>query len=267
VNELSYIYFTDFHGYESKYERLLSETVGIGVKLLVSGGDICPHGNPGHFLHKFLPNWLKRAQKAGIKVYGMFGNDDLAANLPILDDLQVKGLFIRIDGETVEYEGWNFWGYNFVPELPFGLKDWVKYDYAGAPRPPQSSHPVLSVDNGFILIPDIELFLHDRNTIEEDLESVKLDDPGHTIAVMHSPPYGVGLDVCSGGRTVGSRSILKFIRREQPILSLHGHIHESPQISGKWKVNIGRTVAVQPGPAPVLITMTENKIQAQYLRV
>lgn len=262
---LSFIYFTDFHGHQSKYERLLRDAVKIGVKLLVSGGDLCPHHAPNNFLHKFFPKWLKRAQKGGIKVYGMFGNDDLAAHLPILDDWERQGLFVRIDGKMVEYEGWKFWGYNFVPELPFGLKDWVKLDYEGAPRPPQLSHPLITIENSYIIIPDIELFFHNRNTIEEDLQPVRFTDPAHTVVVTHSPPYGVGLDVTADGGKVGSRSILKFIQREQPILSLHGHIHESPQVSGKWQVEIGNTLAIQPGPFPVLITLTENEVQAQYI--
>jgi len=33
----------------------------------------------------------------------------------------------------------------------------------------------------------------------------------------------------------------------QPLLTLHGHIHESPDITGIWRNRAGRTWCVQPG--------------------
>jgi Icc-related predicted phosphoesterase len=41
---------------------------------------------------------------------------------------------------------------------------------------------------------------------------------------------------------VGSRAVRKFLEEHQPILSLHGHIHES-----RGAVRIGRTLAINPG--------------------
>ena len=35
--------------------------------------------------------------------------------------------------------------------------------------------------------------------------------------------------------------------KNQPFLSLHGHIHESPEMSGVWKANLGKTICIQPG--------------------
>ncbi|ALU12467.1 hypothetical protein EYM_04125 [Ignicoccus islandicus DSM 13165] len=63
------------------------------------------------------------------------------------------------------------------------------------------------------------------------------------ILVSHTPPRGV-VDVSNyhGGGHVGSTSVRKWIEEKQPLLSLHGHIHES---RGYGK--IGRTVVVNPG--------------------
>jgi uncharacterized protein len=83
-----------------------------------------------------------------------------------------------------------------------------------------------------------------------------MDDPERTIFNFHAPPFGSKLDnapaineatmqYISGGqaiRPVGSTSIRDSIRRDQPILSLHGHIHES-----KGAARLGRTLAVNPG--------------------
>lgn len=60
----------------------------------------------------------------------------------------------------------------------------------------------------------------------------KIKDP---LLISHSPPYGC-LDVVPGGKHVGSKIILKLIRKYKPKIVLCGHIHES-----KGKKNMGRT--------------------------
>ena len=79
--------------------------------------------------------------------------------------------------------------------------------------------------------------------------------PDVTILNFHAPPYGSKLDNApalnpdltykSGGqalRPVGSTSVRDAIQLFQPLLSLHGHIHES-----KGAARIGRTLALNPG--------------------
>jgi uncharacterized protein len=80
-------------------------------------------------------------------------------------------------------------------------------------------------------------------------------DPETTVFNFHAPPYGSKLDnapalnedlsYVSGGqalRPVGSTSVREAIKRFQPLLSLHGHIHES-----KGATRIGATIALNPG--------------------
>jgi uncharacterized protein len=84
---------------------------------------------------------------------------------------------------------------------------------------------------------------------------VGASDPDTTICNFHAPPYGSKLDNApalnadmtykSGGqaiRPVGSTAVRDAIQRFQPLLSLHGHIHES-----KGAARIGRTLALNPG--------------------
>jgi Icc-related predicted phosphoesterase len=61
------------------------------------------------------------------------------------------------------------------------------------------------------------------------------------------PPTGVNLDVCSAGDRPGSKAVTQFLAREQPLLSLHGHIHELYYMTGIWKAQIGNTTAIQVG--------------------
>jgi uncharacterized protein len=89
--------------------------------------------------------------------------------------------------------------------------------------------------------------------IAHALESA--DDPSTTILNFHAPPYGSKLDNApalnedltykSGGQAlkpVGSTSVKEAIQSFQPLLSLHGHIHES-----KGATRIGSTLALNPG--------------------
>jgi uncharacterized protein len=83
----------------------------------------------------------------------------------------------------------------------------------------------------------------------------QVKDPAKAIFNLHCPPYKSGLDeapaidadlkLLHGGRAlrpVGSTAVRESIERHQPLLSLHGHIHES-----KGAVKIGKTLSINPG--------------------
>ncbi len=80
---------------------------------------------------------------------------------------------------------------------------------------------------------------------------------------LHAPPYDTQLDVApkidwdtltvQGQDTahVGSKAVREIIDQVQPLLSLHGHIHES-----RAAVRIGRTLAINPGSSYVEGTLS-----------
>lgn len=85
----------------------------------------------------------------------------------------------------------------------------------------------------------------------------QLQAPERAILNVHVPPWESSLDtafevgedlhyVTKGGRPheipTGSHAVRQIIEETQPLLSLHGHIHES-----KGVTRIGRTVAINPG--------------------
>ena len=43
---------------------------------------------------------------------------------------------------------------------------------------------------------------------------------------------------------VGSIAVRRFIEERQPMLTMHGHIHESTSITGEWKERMGNTLAM-----------------------
>lgn len=97
-----------------------------------------------------------------------------------------------------------------------------------------------------------------RRRIDEVVS--KAAEPARTIFNFHAPPAGSGLDRCAeldvstdpptpvrvGGEIVytfaGSTAVRDALVDYQPLLGLHGHIHES-----RGSARIGRTVALNPG--------------------
>ncbi len=85
--------------------------------------------------------------------------------------------------------------------------------------------------------------------------AAKVPDMERAIFNFHAPPYGTGLDEAPaldatlrpihGGavmKPVGSVAVRESILKHQPMLSIHGHIHESRGIC-----RLGRTLAINPG--------------------
>ena len=83
----------------------------------------------------------------------------------------------------------------------------------------------------------------------------QVPDMERTIFNFHAPPYGTGLDEAPaldanlrpmhGGavmKAVGSTAVRDAIVKHQPMLSVHGHIHESRGVK-----KMGRTLAINPG--------------------
>jgi Icc-related predicted phosphoesterase len=100
---------------------------------------------------------------------------------------------------------------------------------------------------------------YDEDVIRSHIEQMvnRLSRVESSIFNFHPPPKGTRLDpaprlnerlevVTSMGATVmdhvGSQAVLDALERHQPMLSLHGHIHESA-----GQTQIGRTLAVNPG--------------------
>ncbi len=90
-----------------------------------------------------------------------------------------------------------------------------------------------------------------------ELMASQIADQSRAIFNLHCPPYKSGLDeapaidadlkLMHGGRAlrpVGSTAVREAIERHQPLISLHGHIHES-----KGAIKIGKALSINPGSA------------------
>jgi Icc-related predicted phosphoesterase len=87
---------------------------------------------------------------------------------------------------------------------------------------------------------------HLGSFVEELEKSIESKSSKPHVLLTHTPPYMSGLDRIHSGEYVGSKRIRELVEKYLPTLHVCGHIHE-----GRGVANIGRTVAVNPGPAMV----------------
>jgi len=202
---------------------------------------------------KRVEEWVRLAEErlkgTNVEVYIMPGNDDY----PEIDEvLNKSGFVINPDGKVVEIGG----RYEMISTGYVNMTPWK------APRD----------------IPEEKL--------EEILEGLisKVKNLSDSIFSLHAPPYDTPIDlaplldntfkpVLAGGELVmthvGSIAVRKAIEKYQPLLGLHGHIHES-----KGVVKIGRTLCLNAGSdyqagnlQGALITLEDGKVKSYMFTV
>jgi Icc-related predicted phosphoesterase len=138
----------------------------------------------------------------------------------------------------------------------------------------ERANGVINADNRVVRLPDgRELigfatanptpWLTPRELEEEQLEErlhalvASAEAPSSAVLMTHVPPHGSAIDtvallddqlrpVMSGGKVVevpcGSTAVRHVIEQFQPVLGVHGHVHESP-----GQIRVGSTLCVNAG--------------------
>jgi Icc-related predicted phosphoesterase len=75
----------------------------------------------------------------------------------------------------------------------------------------------------------------------EKIGTITLSKP--CIMLSHAPPYGYFDDI-GGDIHIGSKSVLRFMQKEEPFLLLCGHVHET-----QGHIKAGKTNIIKLGPA------------------
>jgi len=273
------LFTSDLHGNESQYRKLVDYAIKISADSIIVGGDITPkrfgippsglynpesYIIPGQrlFLEKRLPRILNRIKKKlpNSRVFLMMGQDDCAANLDVLEKND-PSLFRLIHGKRLKLtEDLDLVGYSYVPITPFGIKDWDKYDLSDVPSDMLSYYEnkkteydlkgLKSTKKGWVdfeFTPEMEK----KDSIQRDLAKYPYSkNAKRTVYVFHTPPDNTNLDVDYEKNHIGSIAVRRFIEKYQPYLTLHGHIHETVQCSGKYKDQIGETICLTSGNDP-----------------
>lgn len=256
--EIHFLYATDLHGDEVKFNVVLEKAIERKINLIHLGADILPKKSPLHhsqkdFLNGFLKDYHKRCNDNGIGLLLSFGNDDLHAFKPLY-----RKYGKLLDEHPYQYENFIFKAYNYVPIYPFSLRTACKNDSKGWVYNDRPCDTTEADEHGFYKIDDPDRYFEAKGTIQEDLEKIKGNE--NMIFACHCPPCGVELDVCQDGRKVGSQALFEWVMKNQPKLVLCGHIHESYRKTKQYMAKIGDTVVIQPGQDMFGVTIVDIKI-------
>jgi uncharacterized protein len=268
------LFATDMHGQPNHLQELARLARTWRPDLLLVGGDALPDADPtdpagtqADFVLTEMRRYFEdiKENQPAINIGVIFGNHDWICTYDAMTFLEKDGLLqiIRSD-KIVGLCGYSFLGYWCAPPCPYVAKDFERLDFPGQVHSFKGGltwnrrleHPV-DIDPG--------PFLGQLRTIQEDLAQLPPAASPDWILVAHAPPLQTELDLLSGVGHVGSQSIRQFIQQRQPLLSLHGHIHESPRLSGRFWQYLGRTIAINPGQrddglAAVLIELTKEAV-------
>jgi Icc-related predicted phosphoesterase len=260
----------DLHGHRRRYQRLVEAARTERPEAIFLGGDLLPHVSAaaapggGHFLEAFLqPLFAALAEDLGAdapRVFLIPGNDDPRCEEPAFLDAERAGAWTWVHQRRVAWRGFDVYGYGCVPPTPFLLKDWDRYDVSRHLEP-----GVVAPEEGLQTAEAPEDLRY--ATIQKDLDRLAGDaDQRRAIWLFHTPPYRTALDRAAlDGRVVdhvpldvhvGSIAVRRFIERRQPLVTLHGHIHESARLTGAWTDRLGSTVlisAAHDGPELALV--------------
>ncbi len=259
---------SDLHGRTDRYGKLLGAIRGERPRVVLLGGDLLPSGGAGSaesFLARYLIPELEllRADLGGDapEVLLIPGNDDRRDVEPVILAAAGRGIWTFLHDASLAVEGFEFLGYGCVPPTPFLLKDWERYDVSR-----YVDHGSVSPEEGHRTVP-VPVHEARSRTIADDLARLVAGrELERAVFLFHSPPYRTRLDRAAlDGRVVdhvpldvhvGSVAIRRFIEQRQPLVTLHGHIHESARLTGSWRDRIGRTWmfgAAHDGPELVLV--------------
>jgi uncharacterized protein len=279
-NPMRCFFVSDLHGDVGRYRKLFSRIAGERPRAVFLGGDLLPmaFSEDGAEFPDFVSDFLARefaSLRAEVgehypSVFVILGNDDPRVEEASVVEAAGTGVWEYVHGSRSRLNGYSVYGYAHVPPSPFLLKDWERYDVSRFVDPgcvsPEEGRRSVECD-----LRDIR-----HATILEELETLADgDDLSNAVFLFHSPPYrtaldragldGVHVDHVPMDTNVGSIAIRRFIEERQPLITLHGHVHESASLTGSWRDQIGRThmfSGAHDGPELALVRFDPGEPEA-----
>jgi len=257
----------DIHGNITQYEKIKSIVTERGIAAVFLCGDLLPKTGgtwtpdnkirtiqmQANFINDYFLNYLRELGEL-TQVFAIFGNDDFISNYPLVKDAEIPNVTFlnnEVAPLTVDGHDLHVAGYPNVGITPFLHKDWEKWDIT----PGDTPHKLFRTDgytsrDGVHVAVDLAAI---DETIAADLAHLRtLSDPRKTIYVFHEAPYDTPLDQIAADNKyikddllhIGSMAMREFIEAQQPLVTMHGHIHETFAESGDYQIRIGDTLSL-----------------------
>ena len=277
------LFASDLHGKVERYEKLLRAIEDTQPSAVFLGGDLLPPAFlrvptlkfpytdfVNDYLARRFEQLRQRLRSRYPEVFLILGNDDARFEEASFLDIATRHLWTYLHNRVVDFHRFRVYGYAHIPPTPFSMKDWERYDVSRYVDP-----GCVSPEEGTRSVP-VQPDEIKYTTIKKDLAQLVLDDPMKgAIFLFHAPPYNTTLDRASlDGKMiehvpldvhVGSIAIRHFVQSRQPLLTLHGHVHESARLTGTWRDKIGRThmfTAAHDGPELALVRFDPDNLNA-----
>jgi uncharacterized protein len=276
----SCLFVSDLHGRTERYQSLFAAILRKRPDFVFIGGDLLPPAiaalaSSGLALNDFINSYLV-AQFSALRdtlgdhypdIFIILGNDDGRFEEESLLNADSIGLWHYTHNRKLSFRGFDIYGYSYIPPTPFMLKDWERYDVSAYVDP-----GCVPPDEGFRTFEVSEYDIR-YSTIAEDLiHLANGDDLSHAVFLFHAPPYNTHLDFAAlEGKFVdyvpldphvGSIAVKRFIEDRQPLITLHGHVHEATRLTGIWHERLGETHAFNAAHDGVELALVEFHLES-----
>ena len=262
-------FVSDLHGQKRRYKALFSKIKQEKPGAIFLGGDLLPSfGSRGEsdFLNDYLSQeFIALKTRLGSdypRVFLILGNDDgKSQEEDLIRYMEREKIWEYIHNKSAQFGPYNIYGYAYVPPTPFLNKDWERYDISRYVDP-----GCIAPEDGWRSV-EQPLNVIQYATIQADLNTlIGNNDLSNSILLFHTPPYKTNLDRADlDGKMidhvpldvhVGSIAVKNLLLDRQPLLTLHGHVHDSARLTGFWKEQLGETTALSAahdGPELALV--------------
>ncbi len=253
------LHTSDLKGRPELFESLARAVGTSRADLLVLGGNLFPDDaaslpdemgtrQPVYVLETFRP-WLNSVLKAhpALHVAMIFGNHDWLSSAQAVEDIakHEPRLHLPTHDRPVELGGLTLVGYSRTPPTACYVKDFERLDQPGDPLPLVGGARWNAARRRAVSGPAKAQFTTVPSMADE-LEKLSVPS-GPWVFIAAAPPFDTALDRDWHREPVGSKAVRSVIVSHQPLLSLHGHVTSSPDVTGAWQETIGATIAVNVG--------------------
>ncbi len=253
------LHTSDLHGQAGHFAALAKAVETVRPDLLILGGNMfldeavnvpeeLGRRQPVYVLEVFR-HWLNSVLKTNpqLSVAAVFGNHDWLSSAQAMEELskQIPKLRVLSHDKAFELGGLAFVGYSRTPPTARYSKDFERLDLPGD-RMPLVGGARWNAARRLALAAPAKVQFTQFPSMADELE--KLVTPaGPWVFVATAPPFDTKLDQNFQREHIGSKAVRAAIEKRHPLLSLHGHVVGSPDVTGECQDMVGDTTAVNVG--------------------